>query len=145
LVLDNDFRHPLVLAKEIATLDLATEGRVEVGLGAGWMKSDYAATGIPYDPAGTRVERLTKSLQIIKSLWSNGTATFEGQHYRVTRAEGAPRPPLNAAPARRDWRRQPPNPGFGGTGGGRRNIYRNLASGEVNAEVARSSLAGPFA
>src|SRR6202165_2319162 len=57
LVFDNDYRHPVVLAKEIATLDLASEGRIEFGLGAGWMKSDYDESGMPYDEAGTRVER----------------------------------------------------------------------------------------
>jgi alkanesulfonate monooxygenase SsuD/methylene tetrahydromethanopterin reductase-like flavin-dependent oxidoreductase (luciferase family) len=58
LVLDNDYRHPVVTAKEMATLDLLSDGRLEVGLGAGWMISDYDQSGIQYDSAGTRIERL---------------------------------------------------------------------------------------
>ena len=63
MVYDNDYRHPVVLAKEAATLDLATEGRFEFGLGAGWMKTDYEQSGIPYDTPGTRIERLGESLR----------------------------------------------------------------------------------
>ncbi len=59
-VLNNDLRNPVVLAKEIATLGLAAEGRIEVGLGAGWLRSDYQQTGIEYDPPGVRVERLAR-------------------------------------------------------------------------------------
>src|SRR5580700_6114745 len=58
LVFDNDYRHPVVLAKEIATLDLVSEGRVELGLGAGWLRSDYAAAGLSYDRPGVRIERM---------------------------------------------------------------------------------------
>src|SRR5688572_5501623 len=58
LVFDNDYRHPVVLAKEIATLDLVSEGRVEFGLGAGWMITDYEETGMTYDPPGVRIDRM---------------------------------------------------------------------------------------
>jgi probable F420-dependent oxidoreductase len=92
LVFDNDFRHPVVLAKEIATLDLLSNGRVEFGLGAGWMTSDYEQSGITYDPPAVRVERMAEGLAIMKSLWETGTATFEGTHYRVTGAVGQPQP-----------------------------------------------------
>ncbi|MFI5041677.1 MAG: TIGR03621 family F420-dependent LLM class oxidoreductase [Acidimicrobiales bacterium] len=92
LVFDNDYRHPVVLAKEIATLDLASEGRVEFGLGAGWMTTDYEEAGIPLDPAGVRVERMLEGLEIMRRLWSGETATFSGAHYAVTGAKGLPRP-----------------------------------------------------
>jgi probable F420-dependent oxidoreductase len=92
LVLDNDFRHPVVLAKEIATLGLAAEGRVEVGLGAGWLRSDYEPAGIDFDPASVRVDRLTESLTIMKALWATGEATFAGRHYTVGAAQCEPRP-----------------------------------------------------
>ena len=92
LVFDNDYRHPLVMAKELATLDLLSEGRLEVGLGAGWMQSDYDQSGIAYDDAGTRVSRMEEAIAVYKALWSGETADFEGEHYRVTGAHGYPRP-----------------------------------------------------
>jgi probable F420-dependent oxidoreductase len=92
LVLDNDFRHPVVLAKEIATLGLAAEGRVEVGLGAGWLRSDYEPAGIDFDDAPVRVDRLAESLTIMKALWNQGEATFAGRHYSVSGARCEPRP-----------------------------------------------------
>jgi probable F420-dependent oxidoreductase len=92
LVFDNDYRHPVELAKEIATLSVVSEGRVEVGLGAGWMQSDYDESGIPYDRAGIRIQRMVEGLQIMKDLWTEGTSTRSGRHYRVTKAQGLPRP-----------------------------------------------------
>src|SRR5437867_3047613 len=71
LVFDNDYRHPALLAKEIATLDLATGGRVEFGLGAGWKRSDYEETGIPYDRPGVRIDRMAEGLAVMKALWSS--------------------------------------------------------------------------
>jgi probable F420-dependent oxidoreductase len=92
LVLDNDFRHPVVLAKEIATLGLAAEGRVELGLGAGWLRSDYDTSGIDFDPGSVRVDRLAESLTIMQALWTEGEATFSGTHYTVRGAQCDPRP-----------------------------------------------------
>ncbi len=97
LVLNNDLRNPVVLAKEFASLGLAAEGRVEVGLGAGWLRSDYEETGIAYDDAVMRVERLAESLTIMKALWNDGVTTFEGSHYTVRDAHCEPRP--TTAPA----------------------------------------------
>jgi probable F420-dependent oxidoreductase len=91
-VLNNDLRNPVVLAKEIATLGLAAEGRVEVGVGAGWLRSDYEQAGIEYDEPAVRVDRLAESLAVMKTLWSEGEATFEGRHYTVTGARCEPRP-----------------------------------------------------
>ncbi len=90
LVFGNDYRHPLVLAKEIATLDLFSEGRVEFGLGAGWMTTDYEQSGIQADPPGTRIARMAESLAVMKALWSTGTATFDGQYYQLAGAVGGP-------------------------------------------------------
>lgn len=92
VVLNNDLRNPLILAKEIATLGLAAEGRVEVGLGAGWLASDYAQTGIAFDKPSIRVDRLAESLAVLKSLWSEGEATFDGRYYTVRGARCDPRP-----------------------------------------------------
>lgn len=83
LVLDNDYRHPVVLAKELATVDLLSEGRLEVGIGAGWLVSDYEEAGIVMDRAGVRVDRLVEALRVIKGMWAPGAFSFEGEHYRV--------------------------------------------------------------
>src|ERR1700731_1881659 len=91
-VLNNDFRNPVVLAKEIATLGLAAEGRVELGLGAGWLGSDYEHAGIEFDELAVRVDRLTESLAVMKRLWSEGEATLEGKYYTVLGARCDPRP-----------------------------------------------------
>jgi probable F420-dependent oxidoreductase len=91
-VLNNDLRNPVVLAKEIATLGLAAEGRVEVGLGAGWLRSDYEEAGIEFDAPAVRVDRLAESLAVMKTLWSEGKATFAGTHYAVGDAHCDPRP-----------------------------------------------------
>ena len=139
LVFDNDYRHPVVLAKEAATLDLATEGRFEFGLGAGWMKTDYAESGIPYDSPGTRIDRMTEGLAIMKALWSEGTATFSGKHYTVENAQGLPRPFTK------------PHPPIIIGGGGKRvlsiaareanivGLTANARSGEMGAEAAQTA------
>ncbi|MGH9026982.1 MAG: TIGR03621 family F420-dependent LLM class oxidoreductase [Acidimicrobiia bacterium] len=92
LVLGNDYKHPAVVAKEVATLDLATNGRVECGLGAGWMKTDYVALGLPYDKPGTRIDRLGEALQVVKGAWGDGPFSFEGEHYTIRDYEGIPKP-----------------------------------------------------
>ena len=92
LVFDNDYRHPVVLAKEIATLDLVSEGRVIFGLGAGWMRSDYEESGIPYDEPAVRVDRFEEAVDVYTQLFREGTATFEGSHYSIHGAAGQPRP-----------------------------------------------------
>src|ERR1700722_7726975 len=92
LVFDNDYRHPVVLAKELATLDLASEGRLEVGLGAGWKARDYEQSGIVLDPAAVRVERMLEGLAVMKGLWSHERFSYRGSHYQVVDAQGLPRP-----------------------------------------------------
>ena len=74
LVLDNDFRHPVILAKEAATLDLLSEGRLELGLGAGWMRDDYDQSGIAYDAPATRVDRLREAIAVLKDMWTDRAA-----------------------------------------------------------------------
>jgi probable F420-dependent oxidoreductase len=92
LVLNNDLRNPVLLAQEVASLGLAAEGRIEVGLGAGWLRSDYEESGIEYLDASLRVARLAESLTIMRKLWSEGEVTFEGSHYSVRGARCNPRP-----------------------------------------------------
>jgi probable F420-dependent oxidoreductase len=93
LVLDNDYRHPLLLAKEWATLDVLSDGRVEAGLGAGWMKSDYDESGMSYDEPKMRIDRFKEGLAIIKGLFaSEGPFSFAGKFYNITNAQPLPRP-----------------------------------------------------
>lgn len=144
LVYDNDYRHPVVLAKEVATLDLATEGRVEFGIGAGWMRTDYEQSGIPYDSPGVRIDRLEEALTVMKALWADGKASFDGRHYRITDAQCAPQPHTR------------PHPPILIGGGGKRmlslaareadiiGVNANLAAGAVGPEVAQSAKAERF-
>jgi probable F420-dependent oxidoreductase len=92
LVWDNDYKHPVVLAKELATIDLLSEGRLEIGLGAGWMISDYEQAGIPYDSARVRIDRFVEGLEIIKRAMAGGVFSFAGRHYTVTNYDGQPMP-----------------------------------------------------
>lgn len=92
LVYDNDYKHPVVLAKELATMDVLSEGRVEIGLGAGWMVSDYEQSGIAYDPPGVRVSRMIEGLAVIKGALGTDPFSFAGDHYTVTGYNGLPKP-----------------------------------------------------
>jgi probable F420-dependent oxidoreductase len=83
LVYDVDYRHPVVYAKQAATLHLMSGGRHEFGIGAGWMETDYVEAGIPYDRPGVRISRLEEALQIITSMWENKRTHFEGDHYTI--------------------------------------------------------------
>ena len=139
LVFGNDYRHPVVLAKEVATLDVLSGGRVEFGLGAGWMTSDYEQAGITSDPPGVRISRMAESLTVLKSLWSTGEATFQGEHYQVAGALGTPMPV------------QRPHPPIIIGGGGRRvlgiaareadivGVNPSLAAGYVGPEVLETT------
>lgn len=92
LVHDNDYKHPVVLAKELATIDVLSGGRLEIGLGAGWMESDYRQSGIAYDRPGVRVDRFVEGLAIIKGVMADGAFSFSGEHYTITDYHGTPLP-----------------------------------------------------
>lgn len=92
LVLDNDYRHPVLLAKEAATLDVLSNGRFELGLGAGWAKAEYQQAGMSFDAPGVRVSRLEESVRVIKGLFAAEPFTFGGTHYRVDQLTGYPKP-----------------------------------------------------
>ena len=92
LVFGNDFRHPVVLAREAATLDLLSDGRLELGLGTGWEKDDYVQSGMPLDPPATRVGRFEEAVQIIKKLFGDEPVTFSGQYYTITGLNSLPKP-----------------------------------------------------
>jgi len=92
LVFYNDSRYPLFLAKELATIDVLSGGRVDVGIGAGWMAPDYEQSGIPFDPPGTRVSRMMEAVRVMKGLFVDGPVDFTGDHYTITGHEGRPKP-----------------------------------------------------
>ncbi|MBG7606196.1 MAG: TIGR03621 family F420-dependent LLM class oxidoreductase [Actinobacteria bacterium] len=98
LVFDNDYKHPVVLAKELATMDVLSDGRVEIGLGAGWMISDYEQMGMQYDRAGVRIDRFVEGLAVIKGAMGPGPFSFEGEHYTVTNYDGLPKPLQGTCP-----------------------------------------------
>jgi probable F420-dependent oxidoreductase len=91
LVLDNDFRNPVVLAREFATLDVISNGRVEIGVGAGWFDRDYQSTGIPFDRGRVRVARLAEAVTLMKRLFTEDEVSFEGTYYQTTRSECRPK------------------------------------------------------
>lgn len=91
-VLNNDLRHPAVLAAELATLDVLSGGRLEVGIGAGWNKPEYERSGIPFERVGVRVARLGEAVAILKGLFADGPFSFAGQHYTIATLDGQPKP-----------------------------------------------------
>jgi probable F420-dependent oxidoreductase len=141
LVLGNDYKHPAVVAKETATLDLLTDGRVELGIGAGWMKTDYEALGMPYDSAGTRINRLAEAITVIKGAWGDGPFDLSGEHYTIRSYNGLPKPI------------QQPRPPILVGGGGPRllrlagqeadivGINPNLRAGAITSDALKTSLA----
>ena len=91
-VFDNDFRHPALLAKEVATLDLLSDGRFELGIGGGWHRDEYEQVGLPFESAGIRISRLEEAVQIIKQFFTRDAVNFAGKHYKVTDLQAFPRP-----------------------------------------------------
>ena len=107
-VLNNDLRHPAVLHQELATLDVLSGGRLEIGIGAGWNEPEYAWSGIPFDPVSKRVSRLEESVTILKGLFAPDKLTFRGKHFAIADMDGRPKPV------------QKPHPPFLIGGGGKR-------------------------
>ena len=91
-VINNDLRHPALVAQDMASLDVISGGRVEVALGAGWNRPEYEALGIPFDPPAVRVSRLAEAVAVIKGCFSDGPFSFTGEHYTITDHEGLPKP-----------------------------------------------------
>jgi len=141
LVLGNDYKHPAIVAKEAATVDVLSDGRLEFGLGAGWMRTDYDALGLPYDSPGTRIERLAEALAVVKGAWTDDPFDFAGEHYTISGYDGLPKPI------------QSPRPPILVGGGGPRllrlagreadivGINPNLRAGAIGPDAVQSSLA----
>jgi len=98
LVFANDFRHPALLAKDTATIDLLSDGRLEVGVGAGWMDDDYRWTGVPHDSAGTRISRMIEAIEVLRGLWGPEPFSYSGEHYTITEMNGMPKPAQAGGP-----------------------------------------------
>jgi probable F420-dependent oxidoreductase len=92
LVFDNDYRHPALLAKETATLDLLSGGRLELGLGAGWLREEYGQTGIPFEAPGVRIERMREAIHVLKGLFAGSPFSFQGKHYQISNLDSFPKP-----------------------------------------------------
>lgn len=92
LVCPITFRHPSMLAREAATVDALSGGRLELGLGAGWHEGEHRAFGIPYPPTGERIRRLDESIRVIQALWAGGPARFDGKFYRLDGGTAWPKP-----------------------------------------------------
>jgi probable F420-dependent oxidoreductase len=92
MVYANDYRHPVVLGKEAATLDVLTGGRFDLGIGAGWMTTDYEQAGLPLDPPGVRIRRLSEALEVLRCLWADEPASVDGEQHRITELDGFPKP-----------------------------------------------------
>ena len=115
---NNDLRHPVILAKDLATLDILSGWRLDVWIGAGWNKPEYDAIGLLFDPVGVRVSRLTEAVAVLKGCFGEEAFSFAGEHYTITDYDGQPKPI-----------QQPHPPIFIG-GGGRRIL--TLAGREAN-------------
>ncbi|HEX7134293.1 MAG TPA: TIGR03621 family F420-dependent LLM class oxidoreductase [Iamia sp.] len=141
LVYDNDYRHPVVLAKDCATLDVLTGGRLELGLGAGWMTSDYVQSGIPMDEPKVRVDRMVEAVAVLKGAFGKDPFTYQGEHYTISGYDGLPKPV------------QQPHPPLLIGGGLKRvlsfaareaqiiGVNPTIPNGQVDADAARSGTA----
>jgi probable F420-dependent oxidoreductase len=141
LVLGNDYKHPAVAAKEAATVDLLSDGRLEFGLGAGWMQTDYEALGLAYDSPKVRIERLAEALAVVKGAWGDEPFDFTGPSYTIRAYNGIPKPV------------QRPHPPILVGGGGPRllrlagreadivGINPNLRAGAITNDAIKTSLA----
>jgi probable F420-dependent oxidoreductase len=130
LVYSNNFRHPALLAREAATIDVLSEGRLEFGIGAGYYLPEYSQIGIELPGAAVRVRALREALAVIKGLWSSGPVTFHGEHYTITDMEGWPKP------------LQHPHPPIQVGGGGKRMLTLAAQEADIVGIIAQSGKAG---
>ena len=98
LVLDNESVHPAIVARDAATLDMLSGGRLELGIGAGWLEADHAAIGQDFAPAGTRIDRLSEAIDVLRSCWQGDSATYAGRHYTLREAPNDPKPTSAGGP-----------------------------------------------
>jgi F420-dependent oxidoreductase-like protein len=111
----NGYRHPAVLAKIATTVDQVSGGRLDMGLGAGWFEQEYTMYGLPFPPAAQRIRELDEACEVIKRLWSEELASFDGKYYTLREARHEPKPV------------QRPHPPFVIGGGGEKLTLRVVA------------------
>jgi probable F420-dependent oxidoreductase len=129
-VINQDLRHPAVLGHDLATVDLLSDGRLDVAIGAGWNKPEYDTTGIPYDPPGVRVSRLAESVAVLKGYFGDEPFSFAGEHYSITDLDGAPKPV------------QRPHPPFMIGGGGKRVLQLAAREAQIVSLAPRAGRDG---
>jgi probable F420-dependent oxidoreductase len=133
LVLASSLRHPVLIHRAIANLDVLSDGRVELGIGAGWLRADFEALGLTMPPPAARLESLEEAVEIIQALFRGETVDRTGKHYTVQGAEGVP------APVQR------PHPPLIIGGGGRRVLSLAGRVGSVAGIALQQSAAGELA
>lgn len=129
-VINNDLRHPAVLGHDLATVDLLSDGRLDVAIGAGWNRPEYEAMGIPYDAPGMRVSRLVEAVAVLKGYFADEPFSFAGQHYTITNLDGQPKPV------------QRPHPPFMIGGGGRRVLQLAAREAQIVSLAPRAGRDG---
>lgn len=97
-VLCTDYRNPVILAKELATIDFFSGGRLEIGLGAGWLGGEYEAIGMPFDPPGVRIDRMVETIAVLRACFADGLTDVTGDHVHAVGFEGVPKPPSGQPP-----------------------------------------------
>lgn len=118
-VLNNDLRHPAVLAQELATIDQLSGGRLEIGIGAGWNRPEYESAGIPFESPGTRIARMAETIAVLKGLFADGPLSFHGRFYQIEGFADLPRPV------------QRPHPPFMVGGGGEKTLALAAREAEI--------------
>ena len=141
LVLDNDYRHPVVTAKEVATLDVLSEGRVELGVGAGWKKLDYDQSGIAYDEPKVRVDRMIEGVEVMRRAFAEGPFDFAGEHYTISAYDGLPKPHRPGGPPLLIGGGGPRMLRWAGANADIVGVNPSIHSGEIDMEAARDGLA----
>jgi len=140
LVLDCDFRHPAVRARELASIDVIAEGRLEVGLGAGWKQLDYDRSGISMDAPGVRVGRMMEHAEVLKGLFGVGPFSFAGTHYTITGLDGTPKPHRPGGPPFLIGGGAPRVLRFAGSIADIVGVNASIHSGEIDEAAARDAL-----
>jgi len=129
-VFNNDLRHPAVLAQDLASLDVLSEGRLDVAIGAGWNQAEYDSVGIAFDPAPIRSERLAEAVAVMKGCFADGPFSFSGRFYRITDYDAGPTPV------------QRPHPPFLIGGGGRRTLSLAAREAQIVGLAPRTGAGG---
>jgi len=140
LVLACDYRHPAILARELATVDAVSGGRLEVGIGAGWKRLDYERSGIPMDAPKVRVDRMIEHARILKALFAEEPVTFAGEHYTITDLPGTPRPHTPGGPPFLVGGGAPRVLRFAGSFADIVGVNASIHSGEIDTAAAHDAL-----